>query len=139
VYGVPVAPGRCRAIVRQPFRFKNKLLPLVFKVLPAFLGHLGNNSVLDEDNIFLHMQASAALVVGIGDAFSKDLSLTLQQNVNIRAGFCVFHCRRRSLCSGGWGRSLQARCTTCLRPVMPTSLHSGGAGGLVVDGCLWSE
>ena len=24
VYGVPVAPGRCRAIVRQPFRFKNK-------------------------------------------------------------------------------------------------------------------
>ncbi|EFN56079.1 hypothetical protein CHLNCDRAFT_145588 [Chlorella variabilis] len=62
VYGVPVAPGRCRAIVRQPFRFKNKLLPLAFKVMPAFLGHLGNNSVLDEDNIFLHMQARACFL-----------------------------------------------------------------------------
>lgn len=60
VYGVPVAPGRCRAIVRQPFRFKNKLVPLLFKLSPAFLGHLGNNSVLDEDNIFLHMQVWAA-------------------------------------------------------------------------------
>lgn len=49
VYGVPVAPGRCRAIVRQPIRFKNKLLPLLFKLSPQFLGHLGNNSVLDED------------------------------------------------------------------------------------------
>jgi hypothetical protein len=56
VYGVPIAPGRCRAIVRQPFRFKNKLIPLAFKLTPAFMGHLGNNSVLDEDNIFLHMQ-----------------------------------------------------------------------------------
>jgi hypothetical protein len=61
VYGVPVAPGRCRAIVRQPFRFRNKLLPLLFKAMPAFMGHLGNNSVLDEDNIFLHMQVGAAI------------------------------------------------------------------------------
>lgn len=65
VYGVPVAPGRCRAIVRQPFRFKNKLLPLAFKVMPAFLGHLGNNSVLDEDNIFLHMQARACFLPAV--------------------------------------------------------------------------
>lgn len=106
VYGVPVAPGRCRAIVRQvgtswqptgrleglqltpctcgcggragalfpchtpaacprclptfsppqPFRFKNKLIPKLFGLSPRFMGHLGNNSVLDEDVIFLHMQ-----------------------------------------------------------------------------------
>lgn len=36
------------ALPLQPFRFKNKLLPLAFKIMPAFMGHLGNNSVLDE-------------------------------------------------------------------------------------------
>ncbi|KAL4451506.1 hypothetical protein ABPG75_007168 [Micractinium tetrahymenae] len=66
VYGVPVAPGRCRAIVRQPFRFKNKLIPLLFKLSPAFLGHLGNNNVLDEDNIFLHMQEEESARRGMG-------------------------------------------------------------------------
>ncbi|PSC75151.1 Pheophorbide a oxygenase [Micractinium conductrix] len=66
VYGVPVAPGRCRAIVRQPIRFKNKLLPLLFKLSPQFLGHLGNNSVLDEDVIFLHMQEEEAARRGMG-------------------------------------------------------------------------
>lgn len=29
-------------------RFKNKVVPLLFKLMPAFMGHLGNNSVLDE-------------------------------------------------------------------------------------------
>ncbi|KAL4424531.1 hypothetical protein ABPG77_010111 [Micractinium sp. CCAP 211/92] len=66
VYGVPVAPGRCRAIVRQPFRFRNKIIPLFFKLSPAFLGHLGNNSVLDEDNIFLHMQEEESARRGMG-------------------------------------------------------------------------
>lgn len=45
VYAVPTTPGRCRAFVRQPFKFKNPLLPKLFSILPAFLGHLGNNDV----------------------------------------------------------------------------------------------
>jgi nitrite reductase/ring-hydroxylating ferredoxin subunit len=49
VYGAPTAPGRCRAFVRQPFKFKSPLPPLLFSVLPKFLGHLGNNDVLDDD------------------------------------------------------------------------------------------
>lgn len=36
VYGVPMSAGRCRALVRQPFKFKNKLIPLLFKVLPEW-------------------------------------------------------------------------------------------------------
>ncbi|KAI7840725.1 hypothetical protein COHA_005541 [Chlorella ohadii] len=72
VYGVPMSAGRCRALVRQPFKFKNKLIPLLFKVLPEWRSHLGNNSVLDEDVIFLHMQASGyqereAALRGMGD------------------------------------------------------------------------
>lgn len=51
VYAVPSSPGRCRLIVRQPFRFKNGILRLVFGLMPAFMGHLGNLSVLDDDNV----------------------------------------------------------------------------------------
>lgn len=36
VYGVPTSAGRCRALVRQPFKFKNKLLSLPFKLLPEW-------------------------------------------------------------------------------------------------------
>lgn len=56
VYGVPTTPGRCRLIVRQPFKFKNKIIRGVFGILPDFFGHLGNLDVLDDDNIFLHLQ-----------------------------------------------------------------------------------
>ena len=62
VYAVPMTPGRARAIVRQPFRFKNKLFPVLAGLAPTFLGHLGNNSVLDEDNRFLHLQACCRLL-----------------------------------------------------------------------------
>ena len=36
VYGVPTSPGRCRALVRQPFKFKSKLVPLLFRLLPEW-------------------------------------------------------------------------------------------------------
>lgn len=44
VYGVPIGPGRCRAIVRQPFRFKSRLLPALARLAPRFLGHLGEST-----------------------------------------------------------------------------------------------
>lgn len=66
VYGVPMSPGRCRAIVRQPIRFKHKLIPTLLKVMPTFMGHLGNNSVLDEDIIFLHLQEAESARRGMG-------------------------------------------------------------------------
>lgn len=45
VYAVPTTPGRCRAFVRQPFKFKSKLIPLVFDISPKWLGAcLGSHS-----------------------------------------------------------------------------------------------
>jgi hypothetical protein len=86
VYGVPVAPGRCRAIVRQPFRFKNKLLPLVFKATPTFMGHLGNNSVLDEDVVFLHMQVGGVSLLQFGGVCGSCMCSRLQ--VGFRGVLC---------------------------------------------------
>ena len=65
VYGVPTTEGRCRLIVRQPFKFKNTLIRKLFGIAPAFWGHLGNLSVLDDDNIFLHLQEREAVERGL--------------------------------------------------------------------------
>ncbi|KAH7622547.1 hypothetical protein Ndes2526B_g03378 [Nannochloris sp. 'desiccata'] len=65
VYGVPTTPGRCRLIVRQPFKFKNKLIRKAFGIMPQFMGHLGNLSVLDDDNIFLHLQERESVERGL--------------------------------------------------------------------------
>jgi hypothetical protein len=67
VYGVPISPGRCRLIVRQPFRFKNKIIRAVFALVPDFFSHLGNLNVLDDDNIFLHMQEREIVERGISE------------------------------------------------------------------------
>jgi hypothetical protein len=56
VYGVPTTPGRCRLIVRQPFKFKNKVIRKLFGIMPQFMGHLGNLSVLDDDNVSFSCQ-----------------------------------------------------------------------------------
>lgn len=67
VYGVPTTPGRCRLFVRQPFRFKNKIVRKLFGIMPEFMSHLGNLNVLDDDNIFLHWQEREAVKQGLNE------------------------------------------------------------------------
>jgi len=67
VYGIPISPGRSRVIVRQPFRFKNKLLPKLFGITPTWLAHLGAMDILDDDNIFLHLQEQEVVKKNIAD------------------------------------------------------------------------
>ena len=56
VYAVPMEKGKCRAIVRLPFRFKSAIPRLVFKYTPRWFGHLNQNGILEDDQIFLHLQ-----------------------------------------------------------------------------------
>lgn len=56
VYAVPTEKGKCRAIVRLPFRFKSVVPRLVFKFTPRWLNHLNQNGILEDDQIFLHLQ-----------------------------------------------------------------------------------
>jgi hypothetical protein len=65
VYGVPTTAGRCRLIVRQPFKFKNKAIKALFGIMPEFMSHLGNMTVLDDDNVFLHMQERESVMRGL--------------------------------------------------------------------------
>ncbi|MEM9246299.1 MAG: cell death suppressor protein Lls1, partial [Cyanobacteria bacterium P01_F01_bin.153] len=56
VYATPTEKGKCRALVRLPFRFKSAIPRLVFKLTPRWFGHLNQNRILEDDQLFLHWQ-----------------------------------------------------------------------------------
>ncbi|KAL3140600.1 hypothetical protein ABBQ32_005170 [Trebouxia sp. C0010 RCD-2024] len=66
VYATPTTPGRCRAIIRNLFKFKSPIPRFFFKVVPAWSTHVGNNTVLEDDVVFLHKQEELAVARGLG-------------------------------------------------------------------------
>ncbi|MBV5260502.1 Rieske 2Fe-2S domain-containing protein [Synechococcus moorigangaii CMS01] len=56
VYAVPTEKGKCRALVRLPFRFKSAIPRLAFKLTPRWFSHLNQMGILEDDQIFLHLQ-----------------------------------------------------------------------------------
>ncbi|NEQ30366.1 MAG: Rieske 2Fe-2S domain-containing protein [Leptolyngbya sp. SIO4C5] len=56
VYAVPTRKGECRLFARFPFKFSAKLPGLFIKLTPRWYSHIGNNGVLEDDQIFLHLQ-----------------------------------------------------------------------------------
>ena len=56
VYAVPTTPGRCRLMARFPFIFAAAPPRLIFKLVPRWWSHLNQNSILEDDQIFLHKQ-----------------------------------------------------------------------------------
>ncbi len=56
VYATPIAKGKCRALVRLPFRFKSAVPRFVFKFTPRWFSHLNQMGILEDDQIFLHLQ-----------------------------------------------------------------------------------
>jgi phenylpropionate dioxygenase-like ring-hydroxylating dioxygenase large terminal subunit len=56
VYATPIRKGECRLFARFPFKFSSKLPGLFIKLTPRWFSHIGNNGVLEDDQIFLHLQ-----------------------------------------------------------------------------------
>lgn len=56
VYATPIRKGECRLFARFPFKFSSKLPGLFLKLTPRWYSHIGQNSVLEDDQIFLHHQ-----------------------------------------------------------------------------------
>lgn len=56
VYATPTRKGECRLFARFPFKFSAKLPGFLIKLTPRWLSHIGNNGVLEDDQIFLHIQ-----------------------------------------------------------------------------------
>ena len=56
VYATPIRKGECRLFARFPFKFSSKLPGLFMKLTPRWYSHMGQNTVLEDDQIFLHHQ-----------------------------------------------------------------------------------
>ncbi|MFE4107935.1 aromatic ring-hydroxylating dioxygenase subunit alpha [Almyronema epifaneia] len=56
VYAVPTRKGECRLFARFPFKFSAKLPGWFIQLTPRWYSHIGNNGVLEDDQIFLHLQ-----------------------------------------------------------------------------------
>ncbi|MFQ4139969.1 Rieske 2Fe-2S domain-containing protein [Nodosilinea sp. PGN35] len=56
VYATPIRKGECRLFARFPFKFSSKIPATVIGLTPRWYSHIGNNGVLEDDQIFLHLQ-----------------------------------------------------------------------------------
>ncbi|WP_299484967.1 Rieske 2Fe-2S domain-containing protein [Acaryochloris sp. IP29b_bin.137] len=56
VYATPIRKGECRIFARFPFQFASKFPAWMISHTPRWLSHLGQNAILEDDQIFLHFQ-----------------------------------------------------------------------------------
>ncbi len=56
VYATPISKGKCRLFARFPFKFSSPIPKTFIKLTPRWYSHLGQNGVLEDDQIFLHHQ-----------------------------------------------------------------------------------
>lgn len=71
VYATPIRKGECRLFARFPFKFSSKIPALFLKLTPRWYSHLGQNAVLEDDQIFLHYQERYLEALGDETDFTK--------------------------------------------------------------------
>ena len=71
VYATPIRKGECRLFARFPFKFSAKIPALFIKLTPRWYSHIGQNGVLEDDQIFLHWQERYLADKGGSSSFSK--------------------------------------------------------------------
>lgn len=71
VYATPISKGKCRLFARFPFKFSSKLPGLLIKLTPRWYSHIGQNNVLEDDQIFLHYQERYLEASGSGNNITK--------------------------------------------------------------------
>ncbi len=71
VYATPIRKGECRVFARFPFRFSSPIPKFLIKLSPQWYSHLGQNRILEDDQIFLHHQERYLEAKGGSTAFTK--------------------------------------------------------------------
>ncbi|AFZ11724.1 Pheophorbide a oxygenase [Crinalium epipsammum PCC 9333] len=85
VYATPIRKGECRIFARFPFKFSSKLPGLFLKLTPRWYSHLGQNNVLEDDQIFLHYQERYLAAKGGGANFAKAFYLPTRADTFVTA------------------------------------------------------
>jgi len=71
VYATPIRKGECRVFARFPFKFASKLPAFFIQLTPRWYSHIGNNNILEDDQIFLHYQERYMAAKGGSKDFTK--------------------------------------------------------------------
>ncbi|MGB5592605.1 MAG: Rieske 2Fe-2S domain-containing protein [Crocosphaera sp.] len=71
VYATPISKGKCRLFARFPFKFSSPIPKTFIKLTPRWYSHLGQNGVLEDDQIFLHHQERYLEQKGGSSNFAK--------------------------------------------------------------------
>lgn len=85
VYATPIRKGECRIFARFPFKFSSKLPGLFIKFTPRWYSHIGQNRVLEDDQIFLHYQERYLEAKGGSANFAKAFYLPTRADSFISA------------------------------------------------------
>jgi phenylpropionate dioxygenase-like ring-hydroxylating dioxygenase large terminal subunit len=71
VYATPIRKGECRLFARFPFKFSSPIPRLIFKLTPRWYSHIGQNNILEDDQIFLHFQERYLEQAGGSENYTK--------------------------------------------------------------------
>lgn len=71
VYATPIRKGECRLFARFPFKFASAFPKWAIKLTPRWHSHLGQNRVLEDDQIFLHFQERYLAEKGGSEQYAK--------------------------------------------------------------------
>ncbi len=71
VYAVPIRKGECRLFARFPFKFSSPWPGRFIRLTPRWYSHIGQNAILEDDQIFLHHQERALEAAGGSNRLSK--------------------------------------------------------------------
>lgn len=71
VYATPTRKGECRLFAMFPFQFSSPIPQFFIKWTPNWYSHINQNSILEDDQIFLHWQERALNQAGGSDRFSQ--------------------------------------------------------------------
>ena len=85
VYATPIRHGECRLFARFPFKFSSWLPATVIKLTPQWYAHIGNNGVLEDDQIFLHLQERALAAKGGSAELSRAFYLPTRSDSYVSA------------------------------------------------------
>jgi len=85
VYATPIRAGECRLFARFPFQFRSALPRLLLRARPVWLQHLGNHTVLEDDQVFLHGQERVLAARGGSGALAQACFLPTSADVYVQA------------------------------------------------------
>ena len=83
VYATPIRKGECRLFARFPFKFNSKIPSTFIKLTPRWYSHIGNNGVLEDDQIFLHYQERYLEAQGGIENFSQAFYLPTKADLYV--------------------------------------------------------